>query len=276
MSRLRKAGLIRENLWIALDVIYSHKLRSSLIILGVAIGVAALMGMVSILLGLGQKITQDISSSEGTVIMVMKYDFFVHGEEDSAVRRRNITMADAAAIREGCPSLKSVTYLVEPQGRPPYTLYHGNEKSRMIQVVGSESSLFDIWNLDLEEGRMFTSEEVFHSAKVVVLGFSPRRDLFPGKDPIGKRVRIGNDDFTVVGTFIERKTLFGSLGENFAMVPYTTFMANLWRERDMQVAYGAVRDGVSVVQATDEVIRVMRVRRKLKANEENDFAVTTS
>jgi putative ABC transport system permease protein len=75
---------------------------------------------------------------------------------------------------------------------------------------------------------------------------------------------------------VERKTLFGSLGENFAMVPYTSFMANLWKEDDMRVVYGAVREGAAVERAKDEVIRVMRSRRKLKANQDNDFAVTSS
>jgi putative ABC transport system permease protein len=276
MNKTRKASLIRENLVIAFDVIWSHKLRSGLIVLGVAIGVASLMGMVSILLGLNQKIRKDISSSEQTVLMVMKFDFLVHGDDPSVFRRRDITVEDALAIRRECKSLQSVTFLVEPQGRPPYTLYRGSEKSRMIQIVGSEPSLFNIWNLELEEGRMFSNEELFHTSKVVVLGRSPRRDLFPSTDPIGKKVRIGNDEFTVVGTFVERKTLFGSLGENFAMIPYTTYMSSLWREYDMQVVYGAIREGTAVEKAKDEVIRVMRVRRKLKANQDNDFAVNSS
>jgi putative ABC transport system permease protein len=276
MSKVRTGSLIKENLLIAVDVIWSHKLRSGLIILGVGIGVAALMGMVSILLGLGAKIKKDISSSEQTVIMLMKFDFLVHGDDESVFHRRDITAEDADAIREECPAFDSVTFLVEPQGRPPYTLYRGDEKSRMIQVVGSEPSLFNIWSLELEEGRMFTKEELAHSAKVVVLGHSPRRDLFPNTDPVGKQVRIGNDVFTVAGTFVERKTLFGSLGENFCMIPYTTYMSNLWQEYDMRLVYGAVREGVSVEAAKDEVIRVMRVRRKLKANQENDFAVNSS
>ncbi len=276
MSRARRKSLVQENLLIALDVIRTHKLRSGLIILGVCIGVAALMGMVSILLGLGEKIRQDISSSEQTVLVVMKFDFLVGGFDESMLHRKEITADDAKAIREECTSLQHVVYMVEPQGRPPYTLRAGDEKSRMIQIAGTEPSLFYIWSLDLEAGRMFTEEEVLHRSKVVVLGHSPRRDLFPNTDPIGKKVRIYNDDFTVVGTFVERKTLFGSLGENFAIIPYTTYMATLWTEHDMQRAFGAVRPGVSVDAAKDEVIRVMRGRRRLKANQDNDFAVTSS
>jgi putative ABC transport system permease protein len=77
MNRIRKGGLIRENLGIAWDILLSHRLRSGLIVLGVAIGVASLMGMVSILLGLGNKIQQDITSSEQAILSISKFDFLV-------------------------------------------------------------------------------------------------------------------------------------------------------------------------------------------------------
>jgi len=276
MSSGRRRGLIRENLNIALDVILAHKLRSGLIILGVAIGVASLMGMVSILLGLGDKIRQDINASERTTLSVDKFDFLVGGVDEAMLHRRDITEDDAQVIREQCSLVQHVGFIVEPQGRPPYTLRAGNEKSRMIQVAGSQPSLFSIWSLELEAGRMFTDEELSHRAKVIVLGHSPRRDLFPSTDPIGKRVRVETDDYTVVGVFVARKTLFGSLADNFALIPYTTFKGSLWKEHDMQRVFAEVREGVSVEAAKDDVIRVMRQRRRLKANQENDFAVMTS
>lgn len=276
MSRVRRSSLIRENLVIAWDVLISHKLRSGLIVLGVSIGVAALMGMVSILAGLGEKITHDIHSSEQTVVAVVKFDFFVGGFDESMLHRKEITEEDAKALRQECKTLQYVTFLVQPQGPPQFTLKAGNEKSRMIQVIGAQPSLFNIWSLDLELGRMFTDEEVLHRSKVIVLGRSPRRDLFPNVDPIGKSVKLGNDDYTVIGTFVERKTIFGSMGENFALVPSSTYKANLWKETDFQRVAGAVREGISVEAAKDEATRIMRVRRRLKANQENDFAVTTS
>ncbi len=277
MNKERQTALLKENFFIALDVIRAHKLRSSLIILGVAIGVTALMGMVSILLGLTEKIKQDVRSSEKTVVVLMKYDFFVQGGMNEAVlRRKDITEEDARAVKEESKTLEHVSLLVEPRNRPPSTLRYGNEKSRMISIIGSEPSLFHIWSLDLDEGRMFTEEELARRAKVVVLGRSPRRDLFPSVDPIGKQILIENDTYTVVGTFVERKTLFGNLAENFAVIPYTTYMGNMWRRMDDRRVAGALRDGVSLEAAKDDVIRIMRVRRKLKANQDNDFAVTSS
>ncbi len=275
MSDGKRVGLIVENLFIALDVLWAHKLRSGLIVLGVAIGVASLMGMVSILLGLQASISHDIHSSEETVLQIQKYDFLVGGFDQAMLHRRELTEENSEAIREHCTSLRHVSFIVEPQGAPP-TLHYKNEKSRMVQVIGTQPALLYIQSLDLEEGRMFTDEEVFHRAKVVVLGHSPRRDLFPSTDPIGKKVRISNDDFLVVGTFAERKTLFGSMGENFAMIPHTTFKAVMGTDHDVHVIVAAVREGISIDEARDEVIRVLRVQRGLKANQDNDFAVTTS
>jgi putative ABC transport system permease protein len=273
MSDRRRSGIVQENLMIAFDILRAHKLRSALIILGVSIGVASLMGMVSILLGLGAKITKDIRASEQTLIQVQKFDFMVGGFDEAMLHRKDLTEEDAKAIRSECTTLEHTGFIV--QGRP-HTLKAGNEKSRMISVVGTEPALMYIWNLDLESGRMFTEEELLHRAKVVVIGHSPRRDLFPNSDPVGKNLRIENNDYMVVGAFVERKTLFGEMGENFVLMPYTAYMATLWREFDSRVIFGGLRPGVTVEAAKDDVIRVMRVRRRLKASQANDFAVTSS
>ena len=274
MSRERGKALIGENLGIALDILLTHRMRSGLIVLGVAIGIAALMGMVSILLGLKESIGQRVRSAEATVLMVNKFDFLVGGFDESMLHRKDITEDDAKAIRSECPSLHHVGYVIRQIGMF-YMLRAGTEKSRMIMVMGVEPALMYILNLDLEVGRVFTDEEVLHRSKVVVLGHSSRRDLFPNTDPIGKRVKIGNDDFRVVGAFADEKSLFGALGNNFAIIPYTTYRGTLWKEFDLRTVYAVVRDGVSIETAKDEVIRVMRARRRLKASQENDFAVTS-
>jgi putative ABC transport system permease protein len=275
MSKTRHAGLIGENVRIAIDVLRAHKLRSGLIVLGVAIGVASLMAMVSILLGLKDSITRDINSSEQTVLQVQKFDFFVGGFDESMLHRKEISEEAARALREQSRTLQHIAFIVEPNGPPP-TLRYKDQKSRMVQIIGTQPSLLYIQSLEMEEGRMFTDEELFHSAKVVVLGHSPRRDLFPNMDPIGKKVRISNDDYTIIGTFAERKTLFGSMGENFGMVPYTSFLATMGRGTYPQVIAAAVREGYTIDEAKEEIIRIMRVQRKLKANQNNDFAVVSS
>jgi putative ABC transport system permease protein len=275
MSKVRKTSLIRENLAIAMDVIWAHKLRSGLIILGVSIGVASLMGMVSILLGLGEKITGEITSAEETSLQVLKFDFLVGGFDEAALHRKEITEEDSRAVRDECTLVHHVGYMIQPQ-QPPRTLRYGSEKSRMIQLAAAEPSLFYVWSLELEAGRVFTEEELLHRARVVVLGHSPRRDLFPTMDPIGKKIKIGDEEFLVIGTFVQRKTLFGSFADNFAMIPYTTYLNTFWKEQDLRTIFMGVRQGVDIEAAKDEVRRVMRVRRKLKANQPDDFALRSA
>jgi putative ABC transport system permease protein len=269
-------GLFRENLEIALDVLWAHKMRSGLIILGVAIGVASLIGMVSILLGLRESIVNEVSNYEQTVLVVQKYDSFrVEGFDESMLNRKNLTDTDAQAIRERCKNVSQVAFIIEPQGGLPPTLRYKNEKSRMVSIVGTQPSLLYIYSLDVEDGRMISDVEVSRSAKVIVIGHSVKRDLFPNTDPIGKRITIDNNEFTIVGTFAERKSIGGGASDNFAVIPHTTYKGTMWKEYDSPYIMAAVREHVSIETARDEVIRVMRMQRKLKANQDNNFAVTS-
>jgi len=280
MSETGRKALIAENFFMALDTLRVHKMRSGLIILGVSIGVAALMGMVSIVLGLKASITDEITSAEQVSLMVMKYDFMVVSSDDEyreMMRRKDIKRESVQAVRENCPSLKEVGYYVEPTTMMSgLILRYKDEKSRMTQLAGCEASLFAIYNLEMEEGRLFTDQEIRSRADVVVLGSAAKNNLFPNVDPIGKEIKIGDEDFLVVGTAAERKTLFGDLANNFAMVPYTTYMAKFWKESDNRIIYASVRQGVDPERAKDEVISVMRRERGLRANQPNDFSVTTS
>ncbi len=273
MSSRKSTALFTESVRIAIDVLVAHKLRSGLVILGVAIGVSSLIGMISILLGLKASIVSEISNYQQTVLLVQKFDFFVNGFDEEMLRRKDIEEEDVEAVSSRCKTLSHVAFVFERQGIPP-TLSYQNEKSRMVSIVGTQPSLLQIYSLDLSDGRMFTDMEVSRASKVVVLSNSPRRDLFPNLDPIGKKIRINDDEYTIVGVFAERKAL-GEVGDNFAAIPYTTYQATMETDMDMPYIMASVRDDVSLEEASDEVIRVMRRQRKLKASEDNDFAVTS-
>jgi putative ABC transport system permease protein len=272
MNDGKGAGLISENLKMAVEVLRAHKLRSGLIILSVAIGIASLMGMAALLLGLRDSIVQSISDSQQTVLRVTKYEFLTGGGDEASLNRKDITAQDAEALREHCRFLRHVVFIAS---HSPVTLTYRSEKSRMVQIMGSQPAVLYIQGLDLSEGRIFSDEELNQRAKVVVLGFGSRRDLFPNVDPIGKRVRIENSEFTVVGTFAKPETLFGE-GANFALLPHTTCAATFGQDMASGSILATVREGISVEVARDEIIRVMRGRRKLKANQDNNFAVITA
>jgi putative ABC transport system permease protein len=153
MNSRNRTTLIAENMSIALDVLIAHKLRSGLVILGVAIGVSSLIGMVSILLGLRASIISEISGYQQTVLLVQKFDFFVGGFDESMLRRKDIEEEDMQAISSRCKSLSHVAFVFEHQGIPP-TLSYQKEKSRMVGIIGTQPSLLQIYSLDLSDGRM--------------------------------------------------------------------------------------------------------------------------
>jgi len=114
------------------------------------------------------------------------------------------------------------------------------------------------------------------SEAIIVLGYGPRNYLFGAEDPIGKRVRIEEREFTVVGAFADRRTTFGSLGNNYAIVPYTTFRRDLAFESDQAYIFVAPKKGVPLDESREELISIMRRLRKLRPAEDNDFGVVSS
>ena len=273
MSRL--APKLSESLRLALHTLRSHKMRSGLVILGVGIGVTTLMGMVSILTGLGQKIASDIRSSDHVVVTLMKFDLVIHGDPKQFLSRKDPDPDDLAAIRA---SLPRVRYSDFQQASQFFTrLQRDGQKTGLVSLFGASSHLALIYNIPLILGRNFTDQEELHSGKVVLIGFGPYQDLFAGVDPIGKLLRVRGEEYTIVGVFDERKTLFGGgFADNFVMLPYTTFRKDLAREGD-QISINVVPvEGEPAQKVVDDLTALMRARHRLRPSDPDDFAVITA
>jgi putative ABC transport system permease protein len=130
--------------------------------------------------------------------------------------------------------------------------------------------------VQIGEGRFFTGFEVDRSRRVVVLGYGPAKDLFPNRDPVGKRIRIGNFEYEVVGALESREHIMGSIGDNFACVPYTTFEKDMSGEFDDYQIGVTIKPGFTLDEGKEEIEALMRVRRKVAPGAESDFHVTTS
>jgi putative ABC transport system permease protein len=265
-----------ESARLALDVIRAHKLRSGLLVLGVAIGVMVLMGMVSILTGLSRKIEKDIRATDQTVVTLSKFDFLTEGDPDNPriLARPDITPDDARALDERCPSVDVAEFYVD--ANRPQILYRGKERTRPIFVNGGGARILHVYSIPTAVGRYFTDGEILSSAHVAYLGAGPADDLFPSEDPLGKRIRIGDEHFTVVGVAAERKSLFGGMADNFAFVPWTTFRKTLAGEREPYYAYLTAAPGRSVDDVVQEARVVMRQRHHLRPGDPDDFALISN
>ena len=246
-------GIWLENLKLALGVIRTHKMRSGLLVLGVAIGVTTVLAMVTVMSGLGKRVTEDFLSVDRPYLMITRYDP-IGGEQDrrDILRRKKLMPDDAAAIEERCSSVDLIDFEVDSSNYNRVLRYEG-ERTGLIQVVEQE-----------------------RRRRVVVLGYGPAQDLFPNRDPIGKQIKIGNTLYEVVGTMVSREHIIGSLGDNFAAVPYTTFMKDFSGKQDDHVIVVTVKPEFTLEEAKEEVTALLRARRTVEPGAPNDFSVTTS
>ncbi|MCK4236566.1 MAG: ABC transporter permease, partial [Candidatus Krumholzibacteria bacterium] len=265
----------RENFKQALDVIRTHKMRSGLLILGVAIGVTTVLGMVTVMSGLGKRVEEDIISANRPYLIVTKYDR-IGGEQDrrDLLRRKNFTRLDVKAIEEICKTVDRVDLQVSG-GRMRILRYKG-ERTNLMQVVGASSNFGFMYSLQVDEGRFFTEFEQERHRRVVVLGYGPAKDLFPNRDPIGKRIKIGNHEYEVVGTMKSREHIMGSISDNFAVICYTSFEKDLSGKYDNYQIAVTIKPEFNVEEGKEEVTALLRVRRKVGPGEKNDFYITTS
>lgn len=272
----QRGELWRENFRQALMVIRTHRMRSGLLILGVAIGVMTVLGMVTVLAGLGKRINEDIMSSNRPFVHIARYDP-MGGDENylERFRRKKLTPDDAAAVAEQCRAAERVEFEVTP-GEGMRVLRYEGERTNLIQVIGVSQNFPYLFSILLDEGRFFTEFDIERSRRVVVLGSGPARDLFPNRDPIGKWIRIGSNEYEVVGTLQSRRHIMGSFSDNFAVLPYTTFNKDLSSEYDDYEIVFSVKTGFTLDEAKEEVTALMRARRKVPPGAENDFHVTTS
>jgi len=283
MNKRRKISslaLLYETIILAIDSLWSHKLRSFLTLLGIVIGIMAVVGMTSLLRGLDQMMTSEVRMLNPSAIFIMKFGGRIissHKEFMRLMNRPNLTIEDAKAILQHCKSVNKVD-IMRGGGFPPkiFNLKYKNNVSENIQIFGASEYYPELGSVELDKGRFFTEAEVNHRRNVIVLGYTPAQGLFKWTDPIGKEIKVGNQKFTIIGTFAKR--LEGGLdvgADDFAIIPHTTFRKYYADEEDsIIIAVLPVNENLAE-QARDEVISILRYRHNLKSWQENDFDILT-
>jgi len=281
-------GLIGEVWRMALDTLRSNKLRSALTVLGVVIGITSIVGMTSLIRGFDSSLRDMIRSLGPNTIFVGKVSAvsLTSGADFATLMRRpNLTIADAKAIEKLAPSIETVdVWLGQGPGQNSQErVYYRSGRTRQLAVIGSTEKFGDVNFVPVEYGRFFTASEVEHRRRVVVLGYNPYDALFQqqGLDPIGKKVRIGAIEFTVVGVLKKRPSVIGDQ-DDFVVIPQTTHQL-IYGGITNNRGFGAASATIVVLpykdvprdQAMAEVEEIMRIRHGLKLDEENDFDIAT-
>ena len=257
---------------IALKALGRNKMRTSLTMLGMIIGVAAVITMVALGSGAQQSIEDQIKSAGTNMITVSAGNWSSGGVRHGAGSATTLSIDDAEAIREQIQGVQYVAAGVNTRGQVVF----GNQNwSTRIQGADVEFPLIRFWPTQL--GTFFTPTDVSAAAKVAVLGTIVRDTLFGvGADPVGQTIRIRNQPFKVIGVLaVKGPGSFGEDQDDTIFVPYTTVQKKLRGIRYIQSITVSAMSAAQTVAVADEIGALLRVQHGLIPGDEDDFRVRT-
>ena len=286
-----RGSLLREIVVMAVTTIRTQKMRSGLTILGIVIGITAIVGMTSLIRGFDESLRDTIREIGPDTIFVAQFSglsLMSGADFDELLKRPTLTPADARAIERQAESIAQVNITIGEGGGPGSTrsrLFYRGERTKLLSITGTTHDYPDVFHVTIEQGRFFTEGEVSHRRRVVVLGQTPYQALFPNVDPLGKTVRIGNQPYTVIGVIGPRPGI-GSLDagqDDIVLIPYSAhskqFGTRVTRSRRGRLQFLMIaavpHEGVAREDAIRDVTEVMRIRHGLRLDEANDFDLIT-
>jgi putative ABC transport system permease protein len=281
----RNGGLttLGEGLLIAVEAIRANKIRASLTILGVAVGVSVVVAMAALITGFRTSMSQAFESAGPNNFMVTRFDFTAVRSADEGNDRppwwnkpelEPLEAERIAALPGIAEALYNFGFTVDFD-------FEG-QRVRNVQSQGYSAGWPTYSQGDFVAGRDFTPAEVRQNRALVVISDSLAAELFGQRDPVGRRVRVSNawrgtqESFTVVGVFAPEPNIFSNFVKHFAVFPYTSAEKRLRQSAWQAQILVVPKDSVSMSEAQDEVIAAMRGIRGLGPREENDFALIAS
>ncbi len=274
---------IFENLKMALDTLWSNKLRSFLTVIGVVIGVWTVMAIASIISGIDYAVTSQIESFGTNSIFINKYEPGIRMGRPSREERmrKNLTYDDAMAI-EKLPAIQLAAPMLNISndffGRR-IAVKGGGKESSAVQLQGTTAEYEQAGIWIMQAGRFFTKEEDERKTEVCVVGASVVDNFFPFGSPLDKTIEVGGTDFRIVGVLEKREQLFGG-GDgqndqnNIIFMPFSVAHKLKPRAEDLFIL-AVARQGM-LRTAMDQVTDSLRIRRQVKFGAPNNFGISTA
>ena len=263
-----------DALGLALGAVWSHKLRSSLTVLGNIVAVMSIIAVVALIQGMNAKVSDAIVSEAGADAFVIERVGIIHDEEkEERAWRMNprITLADADAIRRFSTSVSAVMARVERRGR---VVYRDKELERVgIQGVSEDYVQFSTY--DVEQGRLITPTEIRRKRPVAVIGWEVADRLFRGENPLERSIRIEGARFRVIGVGEKKGAVFGHSQDEYAIIPLGAHRKIFGARRGLTLMAKPTHPSV-MRRAMEDALVALRIHRKLKPREDNNFGMFTS
>lgn len=259
---------IWATLRIAIKALYANKMRTILTMLGIIIGVASVITMVSIGQGVSKSVESNIASLGTNLLTISPSTLKSGGVYQSGMSVQTLTVSDCDAIGDECPLIAYAS----PMVRRNMQVVCGNQNWNTV-VYGVSYNYGNIRNWEVDQGEFLSDQDVKGSAKVCVIGTTVAENLFAGESPIGQVIRVQKVPFRVVGVLQEKGTGMGGDQDDCIMVPYTTALSRISRMKYIQSIVCSIANEDETEDAISEITALLRQRHRLQDNDEDDFTI---
>lgn len=264
---------ILESVRLALASIWANKLRSLLTLLGNIVAVSSIITVVALITGVNEAVSDAIVSDLGADSFTVQRRGITQNEDEFERMRNNpiVTLDDAEAVRRFAASVDSVMAQAQTSTRIAYR----DEELETVQVQGVSEEYIEFTTFDAERGRMITPMEVARKRHVALVGWQVADRLFGAADPIDKTIRVAGVPFLVVGVSKKKGAVFGNSLDEFVVIPLGAYQKLFGARQSLQLMVKPV-SALVVERAKDEARVALRVERRLKPAEPDNFGIVAS
>jgi putative ABC transport system permease protein len=265
---------VRESLSMAWLSLRANKLRSFLTLLGIIIGVLTVIAVVSVIQGLNNYVYTKMSFYGANDFSVQKFSMIGTSLKDfrEQMKRKDLTMTEVQILRDRCRSCD----LIGATTSTEQTVKFGSQSLKNTEVRGVTHLDHEIGSvLELESGRHIQRQDEANSRPVCIIGSDVVEKLYPTVDPLGRWVKVGNQNFQIIGIGKKVGKLLGFSQDNYVRIPITTFMKIYGSRRSLSINIHT-RSQEQMLQAQEEVRTILRSWRKRSYNDPDDFSIATS
>ena len=259
----------------AIDAIKQNKLRSTLTLLGISIGVFSVIGVMTAIRTLESSVESGLNVFAANTFVIQKYPSIQIGRRDKKIRnRKNIDYDQYKKLKERAklPVLVSVS-----EGSSIRNVkYKDISVKNYVSLLGGDEGSIRMYKTFISDGRNIAPDDVRYARNVCVLGMDVVDRLFPFEDPLSKKIQIEGLNYYVIGVAERQGEAFGQSQDNYIAIPVTNYLqkfSNKWTTLSINVEAASEKD---YDKTREEVIGIMRTIRKVKAGEDNDFELETN
>ena len=268
-------SILRESVRMTFDAIRQNKLRSTLTLLGISVGIFSVISVMTAIKTLESSIESGLNVFGTNTFMITKDPAIQFGRNDKYRNRKNIDLDQYLKLKERA-KLPILVSGGDDTDNVRLVTYKDKKTKQTPRIAGGDPGTLRTVNTYIADGRNLTDEDVHLSRSVCIIGADVVDALFPFEDPLGKVIQLQGINFTVVGITERQGQSFGQSQDNYVFLPITTF---LQRFRGTSYSLGITVESESAEvysETVDEVIGILRTIRKVSPGEENDFEITTN